>query len=191
MEGCLNKTLAVVAGVAVALTCVACGSSAPTKTYEQPSPSMMPTLKIGEQVVVSLDSHYTPRVGDIVVFHPPAGADRFSAMCGGANQGTGHYQACDKPTAKESSQTFIKRVVAGPGDTITITDGHVVRNGKRENDSAYTLGCGGGPECTFPTPITIPRGDYFVLGDNRGASDDSRFWGPVPRAWIIGKVIEP
>jgi len=36
--------------------------------------------------------------------------------------------------------------------------------------------------------ITIPPGDYFMLGDNRGASDDSRFWGPVPQAWIIGKV---
>ncbi len=42
--------------------------------------------------------------------------------------------------------------------------------------------------CNFPKPITIPPDHYFMMGDNRGASDDSRFWGPVPREWIIGKA---
>ncbi|MGN6814781.1 MAG: signal peptidase I [Solirubrobacterales bacterium] len=40
----------------------------------------------------------------------------------------------------------------------------------------------------MPKTITIPPGHYFMLGDNRGASDDSRFWGPVPADWILGKV---
>ena len=83
--------------------------------------------------------------------------------------------------------TFIKRVVAGPGDTITIINGHVIRNGVAETD-LYILQCGDNPACTFRSPIKIPAGDYFMMGDNRGGSDDSRFWGPVPRAWIIGKV---
>jgi signal peptidase I len=87
--------------------------------------------------------------------------------------------------SKESTETFIKRVVAGPGDVIRILDGHVYRNGVRENDS-YTNSCGGGGSCNFPTPIRIPPGDYFMMGDNRGLSDDSRFWGPVPDKWIIG-----
>ena len=142
-------------------------------------------------MTVSLDPNYTPAVGDIVVFHPPAGAAPANPLCGNPSQGTGHNRACDSPTANESSLTFVKRIVAGPGDSMRIIDGHVYRNGTRESDSSYTLPCGGGPLCNFPSSITIPSGDYFVLGDNRGASDDSRFWGPVPRAWIIGKVIRP
>lgn len=150
---------------------------------------MSPTINAGELVTISLAPSYVPQVGDIVVFHPPSGADPVTPACGNSNEGAGHSQACDQPTARESSQTFIKRIVAGPGDTITITDGHVIRNGVREQDSSYTAPCGTDPSCGFRTPITIPQGDYFMLGDNRGASDDSRFWGPVPRAYIIGKVI--
>ena len=83
---------------------------------------------------------------------------------------------------------FVKRVVAGPGDLISLVDGHVVRNGVRESD-AYIAPCGPGSSCSFPTPVRVPAGEYYVLGDNRGSSDDSRFWGPVPAAWIIGTVV--
>ena len=64
----------------------------------------------------------------------------------------------------------------------------MILNGRREADS-YTTPCGSSPECNFPTPITIPASAYFLLGDNRGESEDSRFWGPVPRAWIVGKAV--
>jgi signal peptidase I len=80
---------------------------------------------------------------------------------------------------------FIKRIVAGPGDVISISEGHVIRNGRREPDS-FIRGCGGAAECNFPTPIKIASGHWFLLGDNRGESDDSRFWGPVPTSWITG-----
>jgi signal peptidase I len=154
------------------------------KPYKIPSPSMEPTLAIGQRVLANrLDT--SPSVGDIVVFHPPAGADPVSPVCANNNQGAGHSQACDQPTVAQSSQTFIKRVVAGPGDVIRIIDGHVYRNGVRENDS-YTYACGATSSCNFPTPIKIPPGHYFMMGDNRGQSDDSRFWGPVPDKWIIG-----
>ena len=43
-----------------------------------------------------------------------------------------------------------------------------------------------GANCTFPKTITVPAGDYYMMGDNRGDLDDSRFWGPVPQKWIIG-----
>jgi signal peptidase I len=103
--------------------------------------------------------------------------------------------ACSTPVPREDSGTnFIKRVVAGPGDEIYIKEGHVYRKaaGKstfvREHDS-YIRECGVSPECNFPDPIKIPAGHWFMMGDNRGESDDSRFWGPVPTGWIIGAAI--
>ena len=154
------------------------------KPYRIPSPSMVPTLDIGQRVLANrLTTH--PSIGDIVVFHPPHGADPASPVCGASDQGAGHPQACDVATAAESSQTFIKRVVAGPGDRISIVNGHVIRNGVREKDS-YIEPCGDSSSCNFPTPIVIPPGHYFMMGDNRGVSDESRFWGPVPAQWIIG-----
>ena len=48
--------------------------------------------------------------------------------------------------------------------------------------------CHPGDDCNFPKPITIPPDHWFMMGDNRGQSDDSRFWGPVPKKWIIGKA---
>jgi signal peptidase I len=154
------------------------------KPYRIPSPSMVPTLDVGQRVLTNrLVNH--PSVGDIVVFHPPKGADPQPPVCGNPSQGGGRQQPCDAPTPDQSGQTFIKRVVAGPGDRITISDGHVIRNGVREKDS-YIAPCGNDPSCNFPKSITIPPGDYFMMGDNRGQSDDSRFWGPVPDKWIIG-----
>jgi signal peptidase I len=78
-------------------------------------------------------------------------------------------------------------VVAGPGDTIYIKEGHVYLNGKREKDS-YIRECGESAECNFPTPIKIAPGHWFMMGDNRGNSEDSRFWGPIPTAWVIGEA---
>jgi signal peptidase I len=52
----------------------------------------------------------------------------------------------------------------------------------------YINSCGTGPQCNFPGTIKIRPNDFFVLGDSRGFSDDSRFWGPVPSEWILGVV---
>jgi len=160
------------------------------KPYRIPSGSMLPTLKINQRVVVNrIGTHFSaPHVGDIIVFHPP----RDYASCadpregGGATGGAG-AMACDVPQSRPSSVAFIKRVVGVPGDRISIRDGHVIRDGVREPDS-YIVPCGGGGSCDFPATITIPRGDYFMMGDNRPDSQDSRFWGPVPRAWIVGRA---
>lgn len=151
------------------------------KPYKIPSGSMEPTLKIGQRVLANrLFSR--PSLGDIVVFHPPLDAATHP-VCG-ASQPAG--AACAKPLGQESmSDTLIKRVVGLPGDRIQILDGHVIRNGKREPD-AYIAPCNPGIGCNFPTPITIPPGQYFMMGDNRGDSQDSRFWGPEPAKWMIG-----
>jgi signal peptidase I len=174
----LVLTIAVAVGLAVLIQAYV------VKPYRIPSPSMVPTLQIGQRVLANRMINH-PSVGDVVVFHPPHGADPLTPVCGSASQGDGHPEACDTPTTTESSQTFIKRVVGGPGDRISIVNGHVIRNGKRENDP-YIEPCGSDPTCTFRKPITVPPGDYFMMGDNRGESDDSRFWGPVPDNWIIG-----
>jgi len=159
------------------------------KPYRIPSGSMEPTLHVGQRVLVNrIEMRFTsPGVGDIVVFHPPAGADNGDEdqQCGDPNRPA--QAPCDRPTAKESSQNFIKRIVAGPGDTIAIVNGHVIRNGKRVKES-YTAPCGGAPGCDLPQAIRVPPGHYFMMGDNRGDSDDSRFWGPVPKKWIIGSA---
>ncbi len=156
------------------------------KPYQIPSQSMEPTLDVGQRVLVNrFIYHFTdPGIGDVVVFHPPAGADR------GTECGVPHRprEACPKATAAESSQNFIKRIVAGPGDTLSVRNGHPVVNGVEKASEPYTLPCGASSACNLPKSITIPPDSYFMMGDNRGASDDSRFWGPVPRRWIIGEA---
>jgi signal peptidase I len=156
------------------------------KPYRIPSGSMEPTLKIGQRVLVDrIGMHFgDPHVGEIAVFHPPKDAQQ--EVCGPVphviRPGAA---ACSQPEPQSSGVNFIKRIVAGPGDVISIVEGHVIRNGKREPDH-YIRTCPGVPECNFPTPIRVPAGHWFMMGDNRGESDDSRFWGPVPTGWIIG-----
>jgi signal peptidase I len=163
------------------------------KPYRIPSGSMEPTLSIGQRVLVNrigMDFG-KPHVGEIVVFHPPVGAEEGAsgerAKCGPTPfvvvEGTA---ACAQPIPKEASVNFIKRVVAGPGDVISILEGHVIRNGVREKDSYIRPCAEREPKCSFPKPIKVPAGHWFMMGDNRGDSDDSRFWGPVPTSWIIG-----
>jgi signal peptidase I len=165
------------------------------KPYRIPSGSMEPTLAIGQRVLVNrigMDFG-NPHVGEIAVFHPPEGAEQEECgpsphviKLGGA--------ACSSPVPQEASVNFIKRIVAGPGDEIYIKEGHVYRKTAgtgefvREHDS-YVRACGVSPECNFTTPIKIPAGHWFMMGDNRGESDDSRFWGPVPTGWIIGQAV--
>ena len=155
------------------------------KPYRVPSSSMVPTLNPHQRILVNrLATH--PSVGDIVVFHPPVGADNDSgSQCGDPDQGPGQSQPCGIPTRRASSQTFVKRVVGMPGDTLRIADGFVYRNGVKET-GVYIQPCPEPAECTFSQTITVPKGDYYMMGDNRGVSDDSRYWGPVPQSWIIG-----
>jgi signal peptidase I len=160
------------------------------KPYRIPSGSMLPTLHINQRVLVDrIGTHFsTPHLGDITVFHPP----KDYASCANPRQGqngVGQDSArpCDEAQAQASSETFIKRVVGLPGDQISIRNGHVIRNGSPEKDP-YIVPCLGGGSCDFPGTITVPHGDYYMMGDNRPDSEDSRFWGPVPKAWIIGKA---
>ncbi|HYB31554.1 MAG TPA: signal peptidase I [Solirubrobacteraceae bacterium] len=178
-----RRLLAVVALAVAVLGLVSHHSVA---NYRVTSGSMEPTLQVGERLTATSSS--APAIGDIVVFHPPVGAHAVNAVCGVSDEGSGSSQPCGAPVPQESSAIFVKRIVAGPGDLVSIVDGHVIRNGIRESDP-YMAACTGDEPCNFPTPVTVPAGEYYMLGDNRGVSDDSRFWGPVPRAWIIGTVV--
>ena len=155
------------------------------KPYQIPTGSMIPTLEVGQRVLVQRVSYHfsDPEIGDIVVFHPPKGADT-TETCGVDVPPT---EACPEPVDEPADTNFIKRVVATPGDTLKIEDGHAIVNGKPIPDG-FIKPCGSSRGCNLPKQITIPPDHYFMMGDNRGASDDSRFWGPVPKDWIIGKA---
>lgn len=161
------------------------------KPYRIPSESMYPTLHKGQRILVNRFSHRLggdPGLGDVTVFTPPTGAE--TDACGVAGQGPFYAgpasrRPCSRPTATRANTTFVKRVVGLPGDTIAVHDGHVVRNGKPAHEP-FASSCNASA-CEL-SAITVPPGTYFLMGDNRGNSDDSRFWGPVPRSWIIGQA---
>jgi signal peptidase I len=175
--------LAVVVGALVALA-VVLNATGRVKTYRIPSPAMEPGIHVGDRILVGrfgFPFGSKPERGDVVVFHPPAGADTHN--CGARHLDN---QSCALPTPGESPNTFIKRVVALPGETVAIRNNRAYVNGRLLDEAdVHTSPCD--ELCNLPQPITVPPDHYFMLGDNRGASDDSRDWGPVPRKWLIGK----
>jgi signal peptidase I len=145
------------------------------KPYRIPSSSMEPTLQIGDRVLVSRFTYrlHDPRRGDIIVFHPP---------------GTGDQAI---PGAKtEASVYFIKRIIGLPGETIEGRN-HRVLICKAPNVACKPLDEPYLHQAAAATdfgPVRIPQGQYFVMGDNRKISDDSRIWGTLPRSYIIGEA---
>ena len=180
--------LAVIVGVALGLALTI--QALIVKPYRIPSGSMEPTLGINQRILVDrigMD-FTTPKIGDIMVFHPPANYSSCADSAQGQDSsGQENGSACDVAQRTPSSVTFVKRVVGLPGDHLSIVGGHVFRNGRREQDP-YIVKCHGDPSCNFPATIVVPKGDYYMMGDNRPDSEDSRFWGPVPKAWLIGKA---
>lgn len=152
------------------------------KPYRAPSESMVPTIQAGDRFVVNRLAG--PDVGDVVVFNPPAGAVGEGAKC--ATQVT-QTQLCANPTETRAAVTFVKRVVAGPGDRLAMREGRLILNGKQV-DEPYARPCPRVLGCEFDGTITVPDGHWYMVGDNRGMSDDSRFWGPVPTDWVTGQV---
>ncbi|CAA9513271.1 MAG: Signal peptidase I [uncultured Solirubrobacteraceae bacterium] len=154
------------------------------KPYRIPSESMVPTLQVNQRVLVNrIGNNFTdPEVGDVMVFHPPVGAVGEGQKCAVE---VSESQLCSKAVGTQADVNFIKRVVAGPGDKISVRQGRVILNGK-PLDEPYAEDCAASAGCDFPGEITIPPNHWYMMGDNRDQSDDSRFWGPVPRKWFIG-----
>jgi len=154
------------------------------QAFEIPSASMEPDLQIGDHLLVNKfifspwgdrEIHFLPerpiRRGDVVVFKFP----------------------------RDPSRDFIKRCVGLPGDTVEIVRKQLFVNGHAVDESAYAFH---GDARTYPRsmllpeefskrdnygPYSVPQGEYFCLGDNRDNSNDSRFWGPVPRRFVKGR----
>lgn len=129
--------------------------------------SMSPTLESGQWLLVErLQYRFRePRPGEVVVLRLRS-EDWFFAAVGGGR--------------------YVKRVVAGPGDIVQITGGQVYVNGSPLAEPYVTE-----PASQDMAPVTVPPGRYFLLGDNRNRTQDSRTWGPLPRDRITGKVLLP
>jgi signal peptidase I len=141
------------------------------KPFLIPSSSMAATLRPEDRVLVNRLAYqfHGPRRGDVVVI------DSVAKGC-----------------------VVIKRVVGLPGDRLSLEAGAVCVDGRRLSEP-YVARLGGRPEATEPfagtgrawsleKPYIVPAGHYFVLGDNRSVSDDSRDWGPVAAREIVGEA---
>ncbi len=153
------------------------------KPFRIPSESMVPTLQINQRVLVDRVSYdfSNPSRGDVIVFKPPKGADE--DRCGVDHP---EDQPCPEPTKNQSDQNFIKRLIGLPGDRLKVIDNKAYINGKKLKEPYINKGTPCAATCNLPKETKIPPGHYFMMGDNRGESADSREWGPVPKDWLIG-----
>jgi signal peptidase I len=148
------------------------------QAFKIPSGSMIPTLNIGDHILVNkfiygvrlpftdvtLIPIREPHRGDIIVFRFP----------------------------KDESKDFIKRVVGVPGDTIEVKNKELYLNGQKQDES-YAIHEDNNPAHSVPErdnfgPVSVPKDSYFVMGDNRDHSLDSRFWGFVDFSKIKGQA---
>jgi signal peptidase I len=154
-----------------------------------PSESMVPTLEIGDRVLVNRLAYRIgePERGEIVVFSDEAGARRTNAnpLAGGLRS-----LAAGLGLAPPSEQDYIKRVIGLPGETIEITDGVVYIDGEPLDEAPTDEGGYlSERDGSFMPAQHIPDGAYFVMGDNRPRSSDSRsLLGTIRRDQMIGRA---
>ena len=142
------------------------------QTFWIPSSSMVPTLGVYDRVLVqkAFFSWRDVREGDIVVFsHPPLD------HCGGPQGGD-----------------LVKRVIALPGQMIYSSGNSIYVNGRLLAEPYLPHNDPLGPpipDASSQHPYRVPPGEFYMLGDNRAISCDSRYWGPIKGSSIVGKVV--
>lgn len=142
--------------------------------YHMPSSSMEPTLHCAKPAIGCQASHpdrllvrsfdSAPIRGDIIVFTTP---QRAAEVCG-------------------ASGTFVKRLIGLPGERVAERNGIVFIDGKMLKEPYVEASRRDSETGRWP----VPDGEYFLMGDNRSSSCDSRFWGSVPRDQLIGRVVK-
>jgi signal peptidase I len=133
------------------------------QTYTFSSESMLPTIQPGDILFVSTFSYgsASPRRGDLIAFFPPG----------------------------DDGRRYVMRVLAEAGESIAITDGAVIINGRPVQEPYLSRELVTTTYAVQMETRIAPQGHVFVLGDNRDQARDSRFFGPLPRSRIIGKVV--
>ncbi len=162
--------------IAIAVAAVLLIKAFVVNPYRIPSSSMEPTLhcarpapgceaRFNDRVIANrFILHFrSPHRGEIVVFDPPADV---AQKCGAGG-------------------TYVKRIIGLPGETIAVENGVVFINGTQLDESYLDDGSAGGPD--YPA-TQLGDGEYFMMGDNRAMSCDSRVWGPIERGDMIGPV---
>jgi signal peptidase I len=150
-----------------------------------PSRSMEPTLEVGDRVVVNRLAYRIgePAHGDVVVFLRPVGTGE--PPSGGPLSWVRRAVAQGLGGTPPGSEDLIKRVVGLPGDTVEGKDGQLLRNGRRVAEP-YLAGKGFTSEFA---KVKVKPGHYWVMGDNREDSADSRVFGQVPRSTLVGRAV--
>lgn len=148
------------------------------QNFQVEGSSMFPTLHNADFVLVNKLAYQRWNLGpfDFLIPGKQNGSDIF--------HGPKRGDVVVLLSPQDHSRDFVKRIIGEPGDTIEIVDGQVFVNDHPLAESAYIAV----PTQTDLPPTVVPPDHYFVMGDNRNASSDSRSFGPVPRALIIGKV---
>jgi signal peptidase I len=141
------------------------------ETFWIPTTSMVPTIDVYDRVEVqkAFFSWHDVREGDIVVFSEPPGD-----QCGGP------------------PGDLVKRVIALPGQTIYSSGNSIYVDGRLLAEPylpAYDPLGPPVPDASRSHPFRVPAGEFYVMGDNRAISCDSRYWGPIKGSTIVGKVV--
>ena len=164
----LIKWVAVLAGATLAAMVVRANVVQP---FSVPSAGMLPTLQTGDRIIVVKSSLLVGPItrGNIIVFRHPK-----LFPCG---------------TQGYNAQDLLQRVIGLPGETIWSVDDAIYVNGQRIDEPGWYDSKSRQVGSTPIPRTTVPRGDYFVMGDNRSHSCDSRVFGAIPRSLIVGKVV--